>query len=73
MFLVLINIPTFRFSPFKTFLQFLVPIKFSITTFVPYFKLILAFFLIKLCRYVWNIVKIIPKKKLEFFKFNMNF
>jgi len=34
---ILINIPTFRFSPFKIFLQLLVPIKFSITTFAPYF------------------------------------
>jgi len=37
MFLVPINIPTFRFSPSKNFLQLLVPIKFSITTFDPYF------------------------------------
>jgi len=36
-FLVPINIPTFRFSPSKIFLQLLVPIKFSITTFGPYF------------------------------------
>ena len=38
MFLVPINIPTFRFSPFKIFLQLLLPIKFSITTLVPIFK-----------------------------------
>jgi len=30
-----INIPTFRFRPSKIFLQLLVPIKFSITTFGP--------------------------------------
>jgi len=33
-----INIPTFCFSPSKIFLQLLVPIKFSITTFGPYFE-----------------------------------
>jgi len=38
MFLVPINILTFRFSPSKKILQLLVPIKFSITTFGPYFK-----------------------------------
>jgi len=38
MFLVPINIPTFRFSPSKISLQLLVPIKFSITTFSPYFE-----------------------------------
>jgi len=37
MFLILINIPTFRFSFSKIFLQLLVPIKFSITSFGPYF------------------------------------
>jgi len=37
MFLIPINISTFRFSPSKIFLQLLVPIKFSITTFDPYF------------------------------------
>ncbi|RHN56605.1 putative alcohol-forming fatty acyl-CoA reductase [Medicago truncatula] len=37
MFLVLINIQTFRFIPSKIFLQLLVPIKFSITTFDLYF------------------------------------
>jgi len=38
MFLIPINMSTFRFSPTKIFLQLLVPIKFSITTFGPYFK-----------------------------------
>jgi len=38
MFLVPINIATFRFSLSKIFLQLLVPIKFSITTFGPIFK-----------------------------------
>jgi len=38
MFSVSINIPTFRFSHSKSFLQFLVPIKFSIMTFSPYFE-----------------------------------
>jgi len=38
MFLVPINISTFRFSPSKIFLQLLVPIKFSIIAFGPYFK-----------------------------------
>jgi len=38
MFLILINIPTFHFSSYKIILQFLVPIKFSITDFGPYFK-----------------------------------
>jgi len=37
MFLVPIIIPTFHFSPSKIFLQLLVPIKFLITTFGPYF------------------------------------
>ena len=37
MFLLPINIPTFRFSHSKIFLQLLVPQKFSITTFGPYF------------------------------------
>ena len=37
MFLIPINILNFCFSPSKIFLQFLVPIKFSITTFGPYF------------------------------------
>jgi len=36
--LVLINISTFRFIPFKNFFQLLVLIKFSITTFGPYFQ-----------------------------------
>jgi len=34
---VSINISTFRFSPSKIFLQLLIPIKFPITTFGPYF------------------------------------
>jgi len=38
MFLIPINILTFRFSPFKIFLQLLVPKKFSIFTFGPSFK-----------------------------------
>jgi len=37
MFLVPINMSTFRFSLSIIFLQLLVPIKFSITTFGPYF------------------------------------
>jgi len=37
MFLAPINIPTFRFSLPKVFLQLLIPIKFLITTFGPYF------------------------------------
>jgi len=37
MFLVHISIPTFRFSPSKIFLQLMVPIKLSITTFGLYF------------------------------------
>jgi len=44
MFLVPINIPTFHFSPSKIFLQLLVPIKFSITTFDPIFKFLFVFF-----------------------------
>jgi len=38
MFLVPINMSTFRFSPSKNFLQLLVPQKFSIFTFGPSFK-----------------------------------
>jgi len=38
MILVTINIPTFYFSPSKTFLQLLVPKKFVIITFDPSFK-----------------------------------
>jgi len=38
MFLVPINIPTFRFGPSKIFLQLLVSVKFSIFTFGPSFK-----------------------------------
>ena len=37
MFLVPINIPIFRYTPSKIFLQLLVPTKFSITTFGPNF------------------------------------
>jgi len=37
MFLFPINIPIFPFTPSKFFFQLLVPIKFSITTFGPYF------------------------------------
>jgi len=44
MFLVPINILTFRFRPSKIFLQLLVPIKFSITTFGPYFKVNFSIF-----------------------------
>jgi len=44
MFLVPINIPTFYFSPSKIFLQLLVPLKFSITAFGPYFKVCLVLF-----------------------------
>jgi len=44
MFLVPINIPTFRFSPSKIFLQLLVPIKFQSLLLVPIFKLIFVFF-----------------------------
>jgi len=39
MFLVPVNILTFHFSPSKKFLQLLVPIKFSIFTFGPSFKI----------------------------------
>jgi len=39
MFFIPINIPTFYFSPSKSFLQRSVPIKFSIITFGPYFKI----------------------------------
>jgi len=66
MFLVPINISTFRFSPSKIFHQLLVPIKFSITTFGLYFKLILVFFneIVQKCvEYCKNIFQ----KKLEFF------
>jgi len=63
MFLVPINIPTFRFNPSKIFLQLLVPIKFSITTFGPYFKVNFSFFLMKCVEYCKNI----SQKKLEFF------
>jgi len=38
MFMVLINISTFRFSPSKIFFQLLVPIKFFIFAFGPSFK-----------------------------------
>ena len=56
MFLVPINIPTFRFSPSKNFLQLLVPIEFSITTFGPYFKVNFSiFFLMKCVEYCKNI------------------
>jgi len=37
MFVFPINMSIIRFSPFKNFLQLLVPIKFLITTFCPYF------------------------------------
>jgi len=67
MFLVLINIPTFRFSPSKIFLQLLVPIKFSIITFGPYFSVNFCIFLMKLSRNLWNIVKKSLEKKIEFF------
>ena len=80
MFLVPINIPTFRFSPSKIFLQLLVPIKFSITTFSPYFEVNFCIYLMKLCirlgcccccnEIVQKCVvycKNISQKKLEFF------
>jgi len=66
MFLVPINIPTFRFRSSKIFLQLLVPIKFSITTFSPYFKLIFVFFneiVLKCVEYCKNL----SQKILEFF------
>jgi len=66
MFFVSINIPTFHFSLSKIFLQLLVPIKFSITTFGPIFKLILVFFNEIVQKYV-EYCKNISQKKLEFF------
>jgi len=44
MFLVPVNIQTFRFSRSKIFLQLLGPIKFSITTLGPYFKVNFSIF-----------------------------
>jgi len=44
MFLIPINISNFRFNPSEFFLQLLVPIKFSITTFGPYFKVNFSIF-----------------------------
>ena len=58
-----INITTFRFNPSKIFFQLLVPTKISSLFFVPIFKLIFVFFLMKCVEYC----KKIPKKKLEFF------
>jgi len=66
MFLVPINIQTFRFSPSKIFLQLLVLIKFSITTFNPIFKLIFVVFneiVPKCVEYCKNL----SQKILEFF------
>jgi len=66
MFLVPINILTFCFSLFKIFLQLLVLIKFSTTTFSPFFKLILLFvneIVHKCVEYCKNL----SQKKLEFF------
>jgi len=65
MFLVLINIPTFRFSPSKNFLQLLDPIKFSIFTFGPSFKVnsyVEFIFLDKILQKNHNIIRISPKK-----------
>jgi len=65
MFLVPINIQTFRFSPFKFFLQLLVPIKFSIFTFGPSFKVnsyVEFIFLNKILLKIHNIIRISPKK-----------
>ena len=79
MLLVPINIPTFRFSPSKIFLQLLVPIKFSIFTFGPSFKVnsYVKFILFnKIFRKIQNIIRITPKKIQNFLtkhEFNMNF
>jgi len=67
MFLLPINIPTFRFSLSKIFLQLLVSIKFSITTFGPYFKVNFSIFFFneivqKCVEYCKNI-----SQKIEFF------
>jgi len=62
MFLTPINISTFRFSPSKKFLQLLVPIKFSITTFGLCFQVNFSIFLMKCVEYCKNI----SQKKLEF-------
>ena len=69
----------FRFSPSKIFLQFLVPIKFSIFTFGPSFKVnaYVEFILFnKVFRNIQNIIRITPKKIQNFLtkhEFNMNF
>jgi len=64
--LVPINISTFRFSPFKNFLRLLVPIKFSITTFGPYFKFYFIFFN-KIVHKCLEYCKSLSQKKIEFF------
>jgi len=51
-FLVSVNLLTFCFSPFKIFFKLLVPTKFSIATFGPYFKVYFFIFLMKLYRNV---------------------
>jgi len=67
MFLVPINIPTFRFSPSKNFLQLLVPIKFSITTFGPYFKVNFSIFFYEIVQKCVEYYKDLSHKILEFF------
>jgi len=79
MFLVLINIPTFHFNPFKKFPQLLVPIKFLIFTFGPSFKVnsyVEFIFLNKILHKNYNIIRISPKKIYNFLpkhELNMNF
>jgi len=78
MYLVSINIPIFHFSPFKIFVQLLVPTKFSITIFVPIFNLIFVLFneiMLTFVKYSRKLLKKIRifliKHKLN--KLNMNF
>ena len=64
------NISTFCFSLSKKFLQFIVPQKFSIFTFGPFFKVnshVEFIYLIKFCRKIYNIIRISPIQKLDFF------
>ena len=70
MFSIPINIPAFRFSPSKIFLQLLVLQKFSILTFGPSFKVnsyVEFIFLNKILQKNSQYYKNLSQKNLEFF------
>jgi len=68
MFFVPINILTFCFNPSKIFLQLLIHVKFSITTFDPYFWVNFSIiFFNQIMQKCVEYCKNLSQKKLEFF------